>query len=1140
MIHELLRAEQVLLNPRGSFRDVVRRLSRTASQGRERIQSEVEKLLASSDAGAPLPDRRTALPHLQLEGLPQPFLAVALSETGIVHQGARLRTIFLLVSPLEDAAGHLKLLQRLTALAPELPGGLARAGNPAQVIARLMRVEDTSTRPTFINLTQEQVAQELRTDLTLGLSPTEAQRRLGLHGPNLIRKRRRTPWYIRLVRNMFSFFALLLWAAALLCFVPGVDMPHLGTAILIVVLINGLFAFLQEQRSNKAVEALQGLLAHKCRVVRGGQSTEIQASSLVPGDLLILEQGQIVPADARLIEANEIEVDNSSLTGESTSSRRYKSDRPALLPGRFLWIELPNVVFAGSVLVRGAGRAVVFGTGMTSEVGKIAHLTQSITSELSPLQKQIQGTVYSIALLAGGLGLAFLLLGWLAASLNFVQAFIFFIGIFVANVPEGLLPTVTLSLSMGVSRMARRNAIVKNLASVETLGCTTVICSDKTGTLTQNQMTVSRFWVDGRAYEVGGLGYRPRGDFRLAGEKIEPEKLRADPAVGRLLECALLCNNTRLEPRGADWRVLGDPTEGALLVLAGKAGLATDHRRVHQNPFDSIRKRMSVVLEPRTGGSRTLYLKGAMPETLDLCDRILSGGQVRPLSGEERSRVMAAHDQMASQGLRILALAFRELDKGPDAPALQAETLERELIFIGFTAMSDPVRPGVTEAVQSCHEAGIRIIMITGDYPLTAASIGRQIGMTPAEPGRVEVYNGADLVDMDDRTLGRALRFGEPIFARVAPEQKLRIVSLLKDLGEVVAVTGDGVNDGPALRRADIGIAMGMRGTDVAKEAAHMVLRDDNFASIVAAIEEGRTIFENIKRFVAYILNSNPQELYPYIFWMLFPDTPLAMTVMGVLAVDVGTDLIPAMGLGVERPKRGFMTRPPRDKNERLLSLKFILRSYFVQGSILALACYSTYYFAGWYLGWWSPGESWAAMPPSPPGLDMRLASPEYLMSLTAYFFPTVSTQIANVLCKRSWEVSILSRDFLPPQHRQEILDQIRRFGLGSGPETAGVESREAGRGTPLRRGASWLGDFFEHHPIVLNFVSNPLIDLGIAFELMLCLLFFYTGLAGVYYFAPVPWPVYLFAFHGAVLLFAFEEIKKYYRRKGRELSFLG
>jgi sodium/potassium-transporting ATPase subunit alpha len=871
------------------------------------------------------------------------------------------------------------------------------------------------------------------------------------------------------------------------------------------------------------------LITQKSRVLRDGELSEIDAGELVPGDIIVLDEGDLVPADARLLEAFEVEVDNSSLTGESTPAHRYKSDQPVLITGKFLWIELPNVIFAGTSLIRGRARAVVFGTGMNSEIGKIANLTRQIQPELSPLQKQLRGTVYAIAVLAGGLGASFLLLGWLVAGLTFLEAFVFFIGLFVANVPEGLLPTVTLSLAMGVQRMAKRHALVKSLPSVETLGCTTVICSDKTGTLTQNVMMATEVAVDGKAVKVSGVGYRPQGEFILGDNKLSLDEISHWTTLRRLLECAFICNNARIDGSGAEYHVIGDPTEGALVCLAEKAGIRGVHQRLHLNPFESIRKRMSVVVRPYRHEQAIVYVKGAPVEMLQQCDRLHWGEEARPLTDLDRKRIHEENDAMASRGLRVLAFAYRD---GAELNGIQYTTtaIEQRMVFLGLVALSDPVRREVPSAIQACHRAGIRVVMITGDYALTAESIGRQIGLGQGSPLRT--LTGAEVSEMDDRHLRGILTQGEAIFARVAPDHKLRIVSLLKEIGEIVAVTGDGVNDAPALKKADIGIAMGVRGNDVAKEAAHMILTDDNFSSIVAAIEEGRAIFDNIKRFAAYVFNSNPQEVYPFLFWVLFPGMPLAMTVMGVLAVDVGTDLIPAMGLGIEPPEEGIMERPPRRRDEKLLSLSFILRSYFVQGSLLAFSCYATYFYMGSVLGYWRPGESFSAMPPSPGGLNFNEASAEYLQTLTAYFFPTVTTQIANVLCKRSRKSSLFARDFLSPGKRRECLRSIagwRPFQIGAGA-------------SPRRhwRALLHLSRFLDRHYILLNFISNPLIDLGILFELLLCYFFFYTPLADIYYFAPVPWHVYLFAFHGMILLIAFEEVKKYYRRKGYGLEFLG
>ncbi|HWP59621.1 MAG TPA: HAD-IC family P-type ATPase [Candidatus Acidoferrales bacterium] len=1171
MIAELLRPTKIVLGLKGEFTQVLERLLSASSL--PELKSEFLAAVADANRYSYI-GNHIALPHVRSDKLTTPEMLLGISSEGVSLNGDTVHVILFFASPADRTEQHLQLLQRLTALLPEIKDELLAQRDPSLVLRVIARGEQRAGKTTYINLSQEQVAFELQTDLERGITQAEARRRLQHYGPNSLTRSRRAPWYLKLLKNFFSFFAALLWIAAFLCFAPGVDMPQLGSAILAVIALNGLFAFLQEQKTDRAVEVLQELISQKCRVIRGGVSQEIDAAELVPGDVILLEQGDLVPADARLIEAFQVEVDNSSLTGESHPARRYKSDRAILIPGKFLWIELPNIVFAGTALVQGSARAVVIGTGMHSEIGKIAGLTQAIPIEDSPLQKQLRSTVLAIASLAGALGLAFLLLGWLVAGLSFVEAFVFFIGLFVANVPEGLLPTVTLSLAMAVTRMAKRHALVKSLPSVETLGCTTVICCDKTGTLTQNLMMVKQVYVDDRLIGVSGAGYEPRGEFLLDGRPLSLEEISRWTALKRALECSFICNNARLERTASGYRVLGDPTEGALVCLAEKGGVRGIHQRLHVNGFDSVRKRMSVVVELGGENNRTVYVKGAPLETLQCCDRILAGGQVSALDENRMQKIMATNDALAERGLRVLALAYSDDPELREQTAYSIEQVEKKLVFLGLAAISDPVRPEVPPAIRACHTAGIRVIMITGDYALTAASIGREIGLGGNRPPRV--YTGAEISEMSDSELRDALAEGETIFARAAPEHKLRIVSALKQIGEIVAVTGDGVNDAPALKKADIGIAMGLRGNDVAKEAAHIILTDDNFHSIIAAIEEGRAVFDNIKRFTAYILNSNPQEMYPYILWILFPGLPLAMTIMGVLAVDVGTDLIPAMGLGIEPPEKDIMERPPRRRDEKLLSLSFILRAYFVQGSLLAFSCYATYYYAGWMLGYWDPTLGPTAMPASPKGLKLEEAPKPYLQTLTAYFFPTVTTQIANVHCKRSWKSSLFAEDFLNPRYRSDALNQIARWRPRPYAIKVKIEYRigaVAHAETPkaflaliaallslplkfvlmmlskialaLERPliaplAAWLARFFARHYVLFNFVSNPLIDGGILFELVLSYLFFYSPLANLYYFAPVPWHVYLFAFHGTLLLFAFEEAKKYYRRKGHKLEFLG
>ena len=1172
MIAERLEAAKIVFNLQGELAEVIDQLAERSS---------VPAL--AGQFGAHKPDKRDerfsyigqgiAVPHLRIDNLAAPEMILGLSPQGIRFNDHKISIVLVLATPAEQPAQHLQILQRVSSLLPAIRDELLAQRDGQRVVQLIARAEQQAALPTYLNLTQEQIGFELQTDLTDGLTSEDAQNRLGRYGPNVLQRSRRDPWQFKLLRNLFSFFAILLWIAALLCFIPGVDLPQLGIAILTVIIVNGLFAFLQEYKSDRALEMLQQLITQRCQVLRDGKLQETGAHLLVPGDIIMVEEGDLVPADARLLEAYEVEVDNSSLTGEASPAHRYKSDQPILIEGKFLWIELPNIIFAGSSLLRGRARAVVFGTGMNSEIGKIANLTQEIQAEQSPLQKQLRGTVYAITALAGGLALGFLLLGWLVAGLTFLEAFVFFIGLFVANVPEGLLPTVTLSLAMGVQRMAKRHALVKSLPSVETLGCTTVICSDKTGTLTQNLMMATAIAVDGKILQVSGVGYRPQGELSLEEKALSLEAISRWPTLRLLLECAFTCNNARLEKSGADYRIIGDPTEGALVCLAEKAGLRGAHQRLHLNPFESIRKRMSVVVKPHRQPTPTIFVKGAPVETLQQCDRYHWNDEVRALTESERQRILDENDAMAARGLRVLAFAYRDGEELNGAP-YTTTAVETRLVYLGLVALSDPVRPEVPAAIHACHTAGIRVIMVTGDYALTAASIGAQIGLGHA--AKLRTITGVEVAEMDDRQLRAVLKEGETIFARVAPEHKLRIVTVLKEMGEIVAVTGDGVNDAPALKKADIGIAMGLRGNDVAKEASRMILTDDNFSSIVAAIEEGRAIFDNIKKFAAFHLNHNPQEMYPYIFWMLFPGLPLAITVMGVLAVDVGTDLIPAMGLGIEPPERGIMERAPRNRSEKLLSLKFILRSYFVQGSLVAISTYATYYYFGWMMGYWHAAQGIHGMPASPANLNFGLSSQAYLQSLTAYFFPTVTTQMANALCKRSWSASLFSRDFLAPARRREMLEAIAQWrptlynpqvkinyhvtGFGGQAIKANVNLLHAlavlpfklslmllirlatmletpEHGVPLCHA---LARFFERHYIIFNFISNPLIDIGIVSGFALAHVFIYSPLAKIYYFAPVPWHVYLFAFHGPFLLFGFEETKKYYRRKGYPLEFLG
>ena len=836
-----------------------------------------------------------------------------------------------------------------------------------------------------------------------GLAKSEAEERLKRYGSNTITEIKGKPLILKFLSNFTHLMAILLWIGGLVGFIA--QMPQLGIAIWLVNVINGMFSFMQEFRAEKATEALKKLLPAYTHVLRDGEEQKILAEELVPGDIILLSEGDKISADARLVEESDLKTDQSTLTGESRAVNKTKD---AILRSDLAHTEMPNLVFAGTNVASGTGKAVVFATGMDTEFGKIAGLTQNIKEDISPLQKEMGRVTKIVSAMAVGVGLFFFVMAAIFAKTNLTENFIFTLGMIVAFVPEGLLPTVTLSLAMGVQRMAKRNALIKRLSAVETLGCTTVICTDKTGTLTQNEMTVGGLWTVDRQYKVTGVGYAPKGQILY--EK-QPVTEKTDQDLRQLLVSAGLCNNARLVPPDSDssrWTVLGDPTEAAMLVAAQKSGLdlgeeARQSPRLRELPFESRRKRMSTIHQiddPGLGRIRIAYVKGAPKEVLDLCANAKSGGQIQKLNDSLREQIMTANDGYARNGLRVLAVALRRLNDDPSLPAALSaytpELIERDMTFLGLIAMADPPRPEVEAAVEECRRAGIRIIMITGDYGLTAESIARHIGIIQGDHPRI--FTGIELEQVDEDTLKEALR-GEVIFARVAPEQKLRVVSALQEMGHVVAVTGDGVNDSPALKKADIGVAMGLAGTDVAKEAADMILTDDNFASIVYAVEEGRAVFNNIRRFATYILNSNMPEAVPCIFYIFSSGTiPLPLTLMQVLSIDLGTDMVPAIGLGAELPEAGSMDRPPRPLKEPLLSKKLLVRAMLWYGMIESAAAMLSFFFLNHLYGW-------PAHPMPDSGVVYRMAT---TMTLAAIVF----CQIGVVFNCRTDRASIFKVGF--------------------------------------------------------------------------------------------------------------------------------
>lgn len=813
-----------------------------------------------------------------------------------------------------------------------------------------------NVKESIYKLPINKVYEALETD-PQGLTQAKADENQKKYGKNLLEEKKKESVILIFLSNFIHLMAILLWAGGAVAFIAG--MPQLGIAVWLVNVINGVFSFWQEFRAGKATEALKNMLPSYTRVIRDGEEQKILAEDLTIGDIILLEEGDKISADARLIEVSDLQVDQSTLTGESNPVRKLKD---AVLRDDLTKAEIPNLIFAGTNVSEGNARAVVTEIGMKTEFGKIANLTQSMEKEQSPLQKELNRLTRQISIIAISFGVFFFVAAIFFVKEPVASSFIFALGMVVAFIPEGLLPTVTLSLAMAVQRMSKRHALVKKLSSVETLGSTTVICTDKTGTLTQNEMTVSNLWLAEKEYEVTGVGYSANGEVTFDGKKVTAQE---DSDMKLLLTAAALCSNARLIPPNEEaprYTVLGDPTEACLGVAAEKAGLNIAKQteatpRLRELPFESRRKRMTTIHElekPKEGTKRIAYVKGAPKEVMTLSNFILMDGEAQPMTEEQRKGIMEANDRYARNGLRVLAVAYRLLHRGDGIPtamsAYTPEIIEQNLVFVGLIVMADPPRPEVADAVEECRRAGIRIVMITGDYGLTAESIAKRIGIVKGPSPRV--VSGLELQEMSDEQLKVYLK-DEIIFARVAPEQKLRVVSSLQEMGEIVAVTGDGVNDSPALKKADIGVAMGIAGTDVAKEAADMILTDDNFASIVHAIEEGRAVYSNIRKFLLYILNSNMPEAVPSALFLFSRGAiPLPLTVMQILTIDLGTDMLPALGLGTEKPEKGIMDQPPRNQKEPLLNRKLITKAFLWYGLLGSLLSIFSYFFVNLQNGW--------------------------------------------------------------------------------------------------------------------------------------------------------------------------------------------
>ncbi|WP_406657787.1 HAD-IC family P-type ATPase [Methanolobus sp. ZRKC2] len=872
----------------------------------------------------------------------------------------------------------------------------------------------------------EELLQRLSTG-SEGLSSEEALRRKNQCGANILEKRKKESLWKKYFKQYKNFFAILLLFGSTLSFIaeyldPGQGNIFIAIALLGVVILNATFTFIQEYQAEKIMESFQNLMAPTARVRRDGEIVELPASEIVAGDVVYLEEGDKVPADGRLIAQSSLKVDNSPITGEAEPQlRSLECTHPDML-------ECRNMVFSSTLVQTGNGEAVIFSTGSDTQIGKLSLLTEETISVQTPIRKELDHFVKIISAIAIFLGIAFFIIGFLIQD-TYLANLIFAIGIIVANVPEGLLPTVTLALSLASKRMAKRNALIKQLESVETLGSTTVICTDKTGTLTQNKMAVHSIYT--------GSGY------------INSEKNQNPPEL--VLRVATVCNNSRLSEEQPGYR--GDPTEGSLLVYADRftdiGEIQDKYPRLEEYPFDSRVKRMQVICKTPEGNTDS-YMKGAPEILLEMCNRIMIDGEVEELTSLKKNELEIEYLDMAERGERVLAYAFRKAEK--------VKEYNDDFIFLGFSGALDPARPEAKEAIRRCYQAGIKVVMITGDHPVTATSISSIVGLNN-ENGESVMITGSELEEMQEQELRQKLQSRSIIFARTSPLQKLKIVRAFQSGGEIVTMSGDGVNDAPAIKNADMGVAMGS-GTDVAKESADMVLLDDNFATIVNAVEEGRTVFDNIKKFIAYILTSNIPQILPFIAFVLLA-LPLPMNVQLILAIDLGTDILPAIALAVEKGEGDIMKRPPRSSREKLLTPQVLMTSYGLKGPIEAAAGF-TCYFAVLFSGGWVWGE------------QLAFSDPLYRQAITAFFAAVIICQIANVFTSRTRRQSVFT----------------------------------------------------------IGMLSNKMVLTGIASEILILAFIIFNPLANVIFnTAPITPEYLLLAIPFALLLFAADELRKYFIR---------
>lgn len=762
-----------------------------------------------------------------------------------------------------------------------------------------------------------------------GLSSSNAKNRLEQQGKNVLpRERRITVIGIFLSQFKNAILLLLIFAGVLSVLL---DEMLEASVIFGIIILDALLGFVQEYRAERAIEALEKLSAPTARVLRDGKESKIPASELVSGDIVLLEAGDIVPADARIFQSSSLQIDESSLTGESVPSK--KIIQPFKLGTSVA--DQENMAFMHTVVTYGKGKCVVTATCASSEIGKIASTIQKTKEGLTPLQKKFRQLAEQIGMITVALILIVLASGTLQGLLSFSKMLVFALALTVSTIPNSLPVIITVSLSMGAKRLVAKNMLVKKLPAVESLGSVTIICADKTGTITKNEMTITKLFVDGKIVEVSGTGYEPRGHFFVGSKQVVPKKIEL------LLKIGCLCNNARLVLKNGKWSVMGDPTEGSLIVL-GKKGLVDDEELRHhfvfveELPFDSERKRMSVLYKNERAKTVEAYVKGAPEILVDFCTKILENGKVRKLTVKDKEKIISAQNLFARKALRTLALAYRDVS---EIKNYSVSTVENNLVFVGIVGMIDPARNEVKSAIEKCENAGIKVMMITGDNAVTAQAIGEQIGLL--KQGDV-VITGEELDKMSDEQLASRIERVR-IFARALPIQKTRIVDALQKKGHIVAMTGDGVNDAPALKKADIGIAMGITGSDVAKEVSKATLVDDNFATIVNAVEEGRNIYNKMLKSAGYLLSCNAGEITA-VFFSILLRFPLPLKPLQLLMMSLITDDFPALGLGMERSESGMMALPPRAPDKKPISTRMLF-SIILFGLIMGFGTLAVFYY---------------------------------------------------------------------------------------------------------------------------------------------------------------------------------------------------